>query len=101
MINAKDELSHAVSLCLGYGVAQFPTLDSAKLVQFYGPRKGMDLFEKVVALTNEASLIDIDWSNVDLESAGRVIRAEMGIRYPALAIQALDAMAWKFTYDWR
>lgn len=96
-----NELSEAVVLCTGYGVTQTPALNSAKLAEIYGQQKGAELFNDVLRLTNEAAQIQIDWLNSDLEAAGKTVHVEMHNRYPQLDSQALDAIAWKFTYDWR
>ena len=101
MISNPNELSQAVVLCLGYGVAVAPISDVAKLVEIHGQQKGMELFNDVRKLTDKAAQIPIDWDNSSLEVAGKKVHAEMHRRYPYLDNKALTAIAWKFTFDWR
>lgn len=86
---------------LGYGVALSPICDGAKLVEIYGQLEGTDMLNNVQMLTNEAAQISIDWANSSLAAAGMAVHAEMHNRHPDLDINALDAIAWKFTFDWR
>jgi len=101
MISNPNGLSQAVVLCLGYGVTIAPIFDVAKLVEIHGQKKGMDLFNDVRKLTDEAAQIPIDWGSTSLEVAGKKVHAEMHSRYPYLDNKALAAIAWKFTFDWR
>lgn len=101
MTSNRNDLSRAVVLCLGYGVSLSPICDGAKLVEIYGQRKGMELLNDVRTLTKEATQFPIDWANSSLAAAGMAVHAEMHNRHPDLDINALDAIAWKFTFDWR
>lgn len=101
MTFAKNDLSQAVVLCLGYGVALSPICDGAKLIEIYGQQKGQSLLSDVLNLAEEASQIPIDWANTSLDGAGIAVHEEMHNRHPYLDSKALDAIAWKFTFDWR
>lgn len=101
MFNNQNELRQALVLYLGYGSTPYPVADGAKVVEVYGQQMGAALISDVLKLTDEVNQIKIDWSNVSLEVAGKIVRAEIHNRYPFLGDQALDAIAWKFTFDWR
>jgi hypothetical protein len=101
MTNVNSDLSQAVVLCLGYGVALSPVCDGAKLIEVYGQQKGESLLSDVLKLADEASQIPIDWAITSLDAAGISVRREMHNRHPYLDSKALDAIAWKFTFDWR
>ena len=101
MFNNQNELSQAIVVYLGYGSTSYPVADSAKIVEVYGHQKGTALITDVLKLTDEVNQFKIDWSTVSLEMAGKMLRAEIHNRYPFLGDQALDAIVWKFTFDWR
>jgi hypothetical protein len=101
MTSVQSDLSQAVVLCLGYGVALAPIFDGAKLIEIYGQQAGARLLNDVQQLTDEASQIPVDWATTSLEAAGIAVHAEMHNRHPNLDSKALDAIAWKFTFDWR
>jgi hypothetical protein len=101
MTNVNNDLSQAVVLCLGYGVALSPICDGVKLIETYGKQKGESLLSDVLKLADETSQISIDWASTSLDAAGIAVHTEMHNRHPYLDSQALDAIAWKFTFDWR
>ena len=43
----------------------------------------------------------VDWNALSLGDAGRFAAAEMGRRHPELSGEALDALAWNFSFVWR
>ena len=101
MNNMNNDLSEAVILCLGYGVAMSPIFNGAKLIEVFGKQKGESLQSEVLKLAEEATQIPIDWAVTSLDAAGIEVRKKMHKRHPYLNSKALDAIAWKFTFDWR
>ena len=101
MSNLNSDLSQAVVLFLGHGVALSPACNGAKLIEVFGQEKGESLLSDVLKLANEASQIPIDWAITSLDAAGIAVQGEMHNRHPYLDSKALDALAWKFTFDWR
>ncbi|HET6246294.1 MAG TPA: hypothetical protein VFE47_01245 [Tepidisphaeraceae bacterium] len=95
-----DELSNAVVLFLGFGSASSPRMDNEGLIQAFG-KAGLRLESQVLSLIDEVSKFKVDWSKDSLESAGHMIHDEMHRRHPRLSNDALRALAWKFTFDWR
>ena len=78
-----------------------PVFSEAKLIEIYGRQKGVALVDRVCRVTDEANKISIDWANETLETSGKTVRTEMRRRYPSLSGEALDVIAWNFTFDWR
>lgn len=97
MTEVANELSNAVVLYLGYGKAKSPQSNGQAVIAEFG----VALLANVHKLMAELGAIGTDWSNHDLQSAGKMARAEMKNRHPQLSDQALDALEWKFTFDWR
>jgi len=96
-----EELSQAVVMYLGFGVDSLPTQKRALLLETFGAESGALLAEVVVSLVDEISRTKINWSLQSLESAGEMAMTEMRSRHPELTESALQALKWKFTYDWR
>ena len=94
-------LSQAVVLYLGFGKSNVPLRDETSVVQKWGIPAGTDLVERVRVVADHANQLKIDWSMTDLPGAERVVHEAMSRRYPELSNEALDAIAWKFTFDWR
>jgi hypothetical protein len=101
MDSEADQLSRAVTLFLAYGTAASPRQDDASLTREFGERKAAELRPRLVSLLSELGAIDVDWSRHELVSAGKMARAEMQARHPELSEDALRALEWKFTFDWR
>jgi hypothetical protein len=101
MQNQTNELSKAVLLFLGFGSASSPSRDHARLIQQFGTIQGTAIASQVVALVDEVSQIQVDWSKHSFESAGNMVRSEMRACHPDLSDAALRALAWRFTFDWR
>jgi hypothetical protein len=95
------DLSKAIVLFLQYGSAKSPRADEDRVIAEFGESKGRELLKRVHAIIEEANAIPVDWSKHTLASAGKLVRDEMHRRYPGLSDDALDALAWKFTFDWR
>lgn len=64
--------------------------------------------EDVAAIERELAFIlkkldsiEIDWSSQTLESAGLTAKRTMDQFFPFLSNEALEAIGWKFAYDWR
>jgi hypothetical protein len=96
-----NEISQAIVLYIGYGVSLSPINDRNKITDTFGMQKTEELVNKVILIIEEANQVSIDWSQMDLATAGKVVWTAMHNRYPDIEIQALDAIAWKFTFDWR
>ena len=88
-------------LYTGHGAASSPQRDSGALVREFGAESAADLLTSVRDLLAELSAIDVDWSKHTLASAAQVVRAEFARRHPELTDEALNAMFWRFTYEWR
>jgi hypothetical protein len=83
---------------LGFGESVSPRYDRERVVEIFGH----ELLEKVLLVLGEAERVEVNWSNnLTLADAGTLVRCEMQRRHPELNDLALDAIAWKYTYDWR
>jgi len=97
----QNELSQAVVLFLGFGSAPSPRHDSDCLAKAFGTVRGAELETEVDALLTELGKINVDWSVHSLVSSGKIAADYMRAGHPDLSDAALEALAWKFTFDWR
>lgn len=98
MDSRKEDIGFGIVLYLGFGLSSSPSCNSAGVVNEYGP----SLLPQVLSIVDEAGRIDVDWSSgLTLEAAGNFVKHEMEKRHPELTDEALNAIAWKYTFDWR
>lgn len=95
------DLSEAVVLYLRFDDAPMPRHDHERLLAQFGPDKGQEIGQRVETLMDELGRVKIDWSAHSLDSGTDAARAEMKAKHPELSERALDALAWKFSYDWK
>lgn len=100
----KDQLlSQAIITYLSKGKSSFPKHDEDS-VKVLATNAGIDpemLLDAVRAITMECASIEIDWSNHSLAEGGQEVQRVMAKRHPELEKNAVDALAWMFTYMWR
>ena len=97
----KEWLSNAMLLYTGYGKSSFPIWDRSEVEAVYSPVEAVELVRTVEDIIAETNSIKVDWESVSLSDAGKKVRAVQSERHPDLSEQALDALAWQFTYAWR
>lgn len=96
-------LSTALLEYLGKGRSSFPRSDADAVVAF-ATQVGADpdaVLAQVRAITDECMAIRIDWTTRTLVEGGDEARGVMAARHPELSDEALDALRWMFTYNWR
>lgn len=101
MNTENDELSEAIVLYTGWRQRPAPMVDESKVVDRFGLPGAPALLEKIRAIFEVVGAMPVDWSVHTLASAGEVVRSHVRAKYPCLSEDALRAVAWKFTFDWR
>ena len=97
---ADERVGEAIALYLGTGSSAFPRSD-AEAVRARFPDADEGLVAKVEALAAEIMAIEIDWNSRSLSQGGDEARRVMAERHPELSDDALTALRWMFTYNWR
>lgn len=93
-----NTLCLAIVAYLGFGESAFPRHDRDKVIEIFGH----ELLENVLSILGEVDRLEVDWSaGLSLADAGKLVRGEMEQRHPEFSDLALDAIAWKYTFDWR
>ena len=86
---------------LGYGRSAWPCTDEAILSERFGPVRGAVVREAVEEILAVLNAVETDWSALDLPAAAQRAAQQTRERYPFLDAQALAALAWKYSFDWR
>lgn len=98
MTSEMQNLCLAIVTFLGFGESVYPRYERDRVVEIFDH----ELLEKVLLVLGEAERVEVNWSNnLTLADAGELVRCEMQRRHPELNDLALDAIAWKYTFDWR
>ena len=94
-----SDLNEAIPLFLGYGTESFPYKRMAPIVARFGNEKASELKTSIDEILKSLNTIHIDWKkNV---SVGQVAAQEIRSRFPELDEIAIQALVWKFAFDWR
>jgi len=88
-----EVFSDALVKVIGYGKAAFPKHNDLPLDPL--------VRHKLEQIFSFADGLEPDWSKLDLASAGEWLKAEVADRFPFLAPEALDALAWSYTFGWK
>lgn len=95
-----DLLSEGLLAYLQARTAASPQADEDAVLAVAGP-DGAALLERVETVVSESLAVAVDWDVLSLGDAGRHAAAETGRHHPELSAEALDAIAWSFTFAWR
>lgn len=96
-----DELSRAIVAFLQRGEAKSPRADRAAAAAEATHSEPELLVANVERIVQECLDVPVDWEELSLGDAGRAAAAAVGRRHPELSVEALDALAWNFSYVWR
>lgn len=97
------ELSQAILEYVGKGRSAFPRSDDDAVVKFAADTGAEPavLLAQVVEIASECLAVTIDWSTHTLSEGGDEAERVMAERHPELGRDALKALRWAFTYNWR
>jgi hypothetical protein len=93
--------SEALALYLGEGLSPYPKRDPARLTERFGESEGLDLVAYAERVLDELYAVKPDWDSEDLAAA--TDRAVRGVieRHPELSTEAIDALRWSYSWDWK
>lgn len=101
ILNKVGDINRAVIIFLGYGSSSFPTANRESLHKHFRTEDVAAIEQELALILKKLDSIEIDWSNQTLESAGLTAKSTLAQFFPFLSNEALEALGWKFTYDWR
>lgn len=94
-------VSEAIVAYLGWGRSPFPLADKEAILSSTPCGEGEAVADEVAALVVDFMSHEPDWGNASLVEAADNAKEEFRIAHPEVSQEALDALVWKFTYEWR
>ncbi len=82
-------------------MARAPDLDLSRVVARWGGQMAQAMRPHLDLLLVEMHQLPVDWSRHDLRSGSEVATAMMRELHPELTEAALQALDWKYSFDWR
>ncbi len=96
-----ETLSRAVVVWTGWGETASPVTDDSRLAAEFGASRAADLGPQVRQLADEFYESDARHSAADVAAMGDRAAAEFCRRHPEISDEAVKALAWSYTYDFR
>ena len=95
------QISKALIVWLGYGELPWPATSEQRLQDHFGSEVATRLLPTVVSLFEEFYDSDASRFASDLESMAAMASAPFAERHPDLTEEAVAALAWSYTYDFK
>ncbi|MDE0547408.1 hypothetical protein [Microbacterium sp. C7(2022)] len=96
-----EELSFAVVTWTGWGRASFPARDDDLLTATFGFARAIDLLPQVHELEEDFFRSNAHITAPDLQSMGGQAADEFRSAHPEVTEDAVQALAWCYTYDYK
>lgn len=92
-------LSRAVVIWTGFGVTPWPKRDKARLVRTFGSEMTDKLLPLLRQLADDFNASDAMFVATDLQRMGELAAQQFRKAHPELDDNAVNALAWCYTYD--
>ena len=96
-----NRVSDAIVVWTGWGRTSWPRRDEAQLVEHFGADKAPDLMRTVSRLVAEFYESDAHLTVADLVEVGNAAAARFRGSHPELTDDAVDALTWCYTFDYK
>ena len=100
-MNELPSISSAIVVWTGWGKSSRPQRDEQRLVQAFGGRRTGKLIENLRKLEEEFYSSNARFVAKDLAEMGRLAMQQFRSKHPELAEDAIQALAWCYTYDFK
>lgn len=94
-------LSQAIVVWTGWGEARTPVRTEARLANKYGSEAAADLLIQVRHLEDSFYASDARFTIADLKEMGDVAASQFREIHPEISDDAVRALAWCYTYDYK
>ena len=94
-------LSRAIVVWTGWGQLSWPSRDERRLVDCFGAQRAATLLPRIRELEDEFYASDARAVARDIGELGDLAAVEFRRRHPELSEQAIQALAWCYTYDYK
>jgi hypothetical protein len=96
-----QRVSDAIVVWTGYGSTASPRRDERALVEAFGEEEALDLLQMIRRLEEEFYASDARHTAPGLKEMGDVSAAQFRSLHPELSEEAVQALAWCYTYDYK
>lgn len=96
-----DAVSLAVVVWTGYGHSSWPARDEDRLVSEFGPELATDLAPLVRRLEDDFYRSDAHLTAPDLRTMASEASNAFQVLHPEITDEAVAALAWCYTYDYK
>lgn len=94
-------LSEAIIVWTGWGDTPTPERDEQRLISRYGPEATLDLLPRLRRIEEEFYASDASFTAADLKDMGDVAAAQFHVMHPEITPDAVEALAWCYTWDFK
>ncbi len=101
VVSVDETRSEAIILLLGQGISPYPKRGPQRLTERFGEELGLDLVQYSEAVLAELYAQSPDWSTDELRSATDKAVQRVRSGHPELSDEALAALDWSFSWDWK
>lgn len=96
-----DEITRALVVWTGWGVAEKPQRDDNAVIHSYGATLGPALLQRIRALEADFYASDAHATAGDLPTMAENSTTEFMAKHPELPPEAAYALAWCYTFDFK
>lgn len=100
-LDISSRRNEALVLYVGARVTPFPCRDPQRLADRYGSAEAADLVGYCEKVLQELFAVAPDWSVHDLATATELAVGAIATEHPELSPDALSALRWSFSYEWK
>ena len=94
-------ISEAIVVWTGWGKEPRPIRDERLVVEHFGPDRAQDLVRILRRLEEQFSESDARFTVADLAEMGDVAAQRFRQLHPELTQDAIEALAWCYSYDYK
>jgi len=100
-MNELPSISNALIVWTGWGRTSWPQRDEKRLAEEFGPEQAHELMPKIQELEDEFYSTDARFLADSLAEMGQIASAQFRGRHPELSDDAVMALAWCYTFDFK
>jgi len=100
-MNDLSSISNAIVVWTGWGYSSWPQRDEQRLIQEFGAERAGVLIHKLQELEEDFYSSNARFVAKDLAEMGQIASEQFRSKHPELAEEAIQALAWCYTYDFK
>ncbi|MDG4838486.1 hypothetical protein O7631_18390 [Micromonospora sp. WMMD967] len=94
-------MTRAIVVWTGWGRTPWPDRDEVSLVAEFGPELAVGVLSEVRRLEDEFYSSEASRAALDLKAMGEQAAAEFRETHPEIGEEAVQALAWSYTFDFK